>query len=922
MTQSNHKKSNRKRAHKNEWGKPLITSILFLLLFLVFNTEIIFLFDEFIIPVLSTVNEGIISSIVFSVLLMAIVVFWTKRFIRWYYVKPLHILLILLWCVIYLYYRFFTSDYNIIESELLFLGFSDIIGVVLTLWCITAIFVDLLFGKSIKRNKVRSKNDLELQAPHYSLEDDNPITRRDNDILGFGDDVDVLFNEICTRNNKTSFSIGITARWGDGKSSYINLLEEKLRQYDDYFIIIRFNPRYSSNDNIQSAFFELLFSQLSEYDSRFKNSFNDYLKVIDVMAENKYLSAILRTTRLFNREDEKDKINSAIKRLNKRIVVIIEDLDRLMKDEIVEVLKLIDGNAAFDNLIFISAYDKKRVNTLLESNDEQAPYSDKFFTRERPLPLRFPKLLLNYLITNIVRDLPLKNEEVEEIKHSIISDASFFTSYLKNLRDVKRYINLVKPPLSRIYKEVKIRDFLLIELVKFKYQDEYRTLYEQNYHKDSETNFKRKIIIDGLEDQFKSKDILKVLFPADGNSSYRSINSVGGFSIYFQEHLFERISNKQLSSMFEMDKDFRALINEILNNNGWNQLNEYLGSLNTLSLQSWDAVVRYIDIYIYLSAHYNENLYSILNVGILLEKRVVERLCKKFEISIDNYKSTLYHKLTGGNNEYPYKIVKQQLWAYKSGEIRHELVLTENDLLVILKNSLKDLIKNNPDYTALHNNILRACISFIDPNSKKVTLDTEACEMVLHSIESKPDEYINDFVFLAGVSSSPDWNSVTCDPFWRQIFLSAENLKDFIFNEKLDGLHNIKRVRNFWTIFEANNYEPIEFQDQGPVQAKIDSDLVTERKLLDEILNIESVVNSITISQDSFVDAYKVLKDSLERLDSNTLYIKKNGDVRKSIFQKREELKLFRDSEPLEITPEILGKIKTFENYLNEHLMR
>ncbi len=876
MTQSNHKESNRKRAHKNEWAKPLITSILFLLIFLVFNTEIIFLFDEFIIPVLSTVNEGIIPSIVFSVLLMAIVVFWAKRFIRWYYVKPLHILLILLWCVIYLYYRFFTSDYNIIESELLFLGFSDIIWVVSTLWCITAIFVDSLFGKIIKRNKVRSKNDLELQAPHYSLEDDNPITRRDNDILGFGDDVDVLFNEICTRNNKT----------------------------------------------FQSAFFELLFSQLSEYDSRFKNSFNDYLKVIDVMAENKYLSAILRTTRLFNREDEKDKINSAIKRLNKRIVVIIEDLDRLMKDEIVEVLKLIDGNAAFDNLIFISAYDKKRVNTLLESNDEQAPYSDKFFTRERPLPLRFPKLLLNYLITNIVRDLPLKNEEVEEIKHSIISDASFFTSYLKNLRDVKRYINLVKPPLSRIYKEVKIRDFLLIELVKFKYQDEYRTLYEQNYHKDSETNFERKIIIDGLEDQYKSKDILKVLFPADGNSSYRSINSVGGFSIYFQEHLFERISNKQLSSMFEMDKDFRALINEILNNNGWNQLNEYLGSLNTLSLQNWDAVVRYIDIYIYLSAHYNENLYSILNVGILLEKRVVERLCKKFEISIDNYKSTLYHKLTGGNNEYPYKIVKQQLWAYKSGEIRHELVLTENDLLVILKNSLKDLIKNNPDYTALHNNILRACISFIDPNSKKVTLDTEACEMVLHSIESKPDEYINDFVFLAGVSSSPDWNSVTCDPFWRQIFLSAENLKAFIFNEKLNGLPNIKRVRNFWSIFEANNYEPIEFQNQGPVQAKIDSDLVTERKLLDEILNIESVVNSITISQDSFVDAYKALKDSLERLDSNTLYIKKKGDVRKSILQKRDELKLFRDSEPLEITPEILGKIKTFENYLNEHLRR
>lgn len=289
-------------------------------------------------------------------------------------------------------------------------------------------------------------------------------------------------------------------------------------------------------------------------------------------------------------------------------------------------------------------------------------------------------------------------------------------------------------------------------------------------------------------------------------------------------------------------------------------------------------------------------------------------------ISIDDYKSTLYDKLIGGNNEYPYEIVKQQLWAYKSGELRHELVFSEDQLLIILKKSLKNLIKNNPGYTPLHNNILRACIAFIDPTSKKVTLDVEACEMVLHSIESNPNEYINDFVYLAGVSSSPDWNSITCDPFWRQIFLSAENLKDFIFNEKLDALPNIKRVRNFWSIYEANSYEPIEFQEQGPVQAKIDSDLVAERKLLDEILEIETLVNSIAISPDSFVAVYKVLKDSLERLSSNTLYIKKNGDVRKSILKKRDELKLYRESEPLKITPEIIDKIKSYEDYLDERL--
>lgn len=900
---------------KIEWTKAIITQLFVLFLFIALNAEIMGWFDEYILPTLSSMNEGPISSIIFGAISLYTIIFWINRFRYHYYVKPVYVLSSINISSVYWFYRLFTDEYVVTESDIFHLGFSDIIFCGLFLFGITSLLVDLIELDEPASNETQNEDKA-------SLLEDKPITKREQDRLGFGDEVDTLYQRIIERETTTALSIGINARWGDGKSSFINLMEEKFLQNKDRFIVIRFNPRYSTNDTIQSAFFEKLYSELSKYDSRFKSSFNDYLKVIDVMTDNKFLSALFQTSTLFNRDSEKSRINEAIKRLKKRIIVIIEDLDRLTGDEIVEVLKLIDGNAAFDNLIFISAYDKGRINSLLESSDECTAFSDKFFTWERPLPLRSSQLLLDFLIPSLTSGLTFNDEEIEDINSSIIANSSFFTLYLKNLRDVKRYINLVKPSLGRIYREVKIRDFLLIELVRYKYPEEHRTLYEQNSHKDSETNFERKIIIDGLEEQYNSKDILKILFPNDGKSSYRSINSVGGFSIYFQEHLFERVSNEKLSLMFKNEQDYKALINEVLNNQGWNQLNEYLGSLNTLSLQSWNAVVRYIDIYLYLSAYYKETTYSTINIGVLLEKRVAERLCKKFNIDINDYKSILYHKLIGSNNEYPYEIAKQQLWSYKSGELRHELVLTETELLIILKNSLKDLIKNNPDYTALHNNILRSCISFIDPNSRKVTLDAEACEIVLHSIQRKPDEYINDFVFLEGVSSSPDWNSITCDPFWRQIFLSEENLKDFVFNEKLNGVPNIERVRNFWSIFEMNNYEPIEFQNQGPVQAKIDADLVAERKLLDEILNIESVVNSITISQDSFVDAYKVLKESLERLDSNTLFIKKKVDVRNSILNKRDELKLFRDSNPLEITSEILDKIKYFEDYLNKHLRR
>lgn len=897
---------------RSEWMKSTMTQLFVLLLFISLNAEIMSWFDDYILPILSIVNEGIASSIIFMALCLAVIVFWFNRFKHHYYVKPLFVLSSISISSVYWYYRLFTSNYVIIASDLFHIGFSDIFFGGVFLFGLISLLVDFTAIKEPATN--------EINEGIIPLLEDIPISRKDQDVLGFGDEVDTLYQRIVEHKTTSALSIGINARWGDGKSSFINLMEEKFLQNKDRFIVIRFNPRYSTNNTIQSAFFENLYSVLSKYDARFKDSFNDYLKVIDVMADNKYLSALFHTSTLFNRENEKARINKAIMRLKKRIVIIIEDLDRLMADEIIEVLKLIDGNAAFNNLIFISAYDKNRINSLLETGDISNTYSDKFFTWERHLPLRSSKLLLNYLIPNLVSGLNFKNEEVDEIKNSIMTNSSLYNSYLKNLRDVKRYINLVKPSLNRIYKELKIRDFLLIELVRYKYPEEHRLLYEQNSHKDNELNFERKITIDGLEEKYQSKDILKLLFPANGDSSYRTINSIGGFSIYFQEQIFECVSNEQLNLMFDNGQDYRAIIKDILDNKGWNQLNGYLSSLNTFSFSNWDDVVRYIDIYIYLSAQYNERLYSTINVGVLIEKKVAERLCKQFEISMDNYKSTIYQRLIGGNNEYPYEIVKLQLWAYKKGEIRHELIFTENELLTILKNSLKELVKINPGYTALHRNILSACISFIDPTSKKVILDSEACEMVLGAIKSQPESYLNDFVFLAGVSSSPDWNSITCDPFWRQIFGSKDNIKDFIFDTKFDTLLNIDRVRNFWSIYEMNNYEPIEFQDQGPVQEKIDSNLVNERKLLNELLKIESDVNSIAISQDKIVNAYKVLKDALARLDSNTLYIKKNGDVRASIIKKRDELKLLRESEHLKITQEVLGKIQLYENFINEHL--
>ena len=64
--------------------------------------------------------------------------------------------------------------------------------------------------------------------------------------------------------------------------------------------------------------------------------------------------------------------------------------------------------------------------------------------------------------------------------------------------------------------------------------------------------------------------------------------------------------------------------------------------------------------------------------------------------------------------------------------------------------------------------------------------------------------------------------------------------------------------------------------------------------------------------------AYKILKESLKKLDNNTLYIKKRGDIKKLIIDKTNELKRIKESDSLEISQELYDKLQSFDDYIKQ----
>ena len=168
----------------------------------------------------------------------------------------------------------------------------------------------------------------------------------------------------------------------------------------------------------------------------------------------------------------KKKIDDTLKRLNKKIVIYIDDLDRLDSTELLEVMRLIRNTADFRNTFFVVAYDRNYVLNALEKHNpiNLQNYLDKIFQLEITLPY-FNKVILREKLSQLIS----KKWSIEDYSelHKIIINATQIDGWLDNMRDVTRLANAVLLNYSKLHEEVDFYDFLKIEVLRLKYPSVY-----------------------------------------------------------------------------------------------------------------------------------------------------------------------------------------------------------------------------------------------------------------------------------------------------------------------------------------------------------------------------------------------------------------------------------------------------------------
>lgn len=396
------------------------------------------------------------------------------------------------------------------------------------------------------------KNDISVpmqevapeQMEAQAIQNDVAIERECDDWLGFSSMVGLLFEDLSSLDlSGESLTMGIIAQWGKGKSSFINLLMNKVKEHGD--IIIRFNPRSSKNvSQIQEDFFDAFAKELSKYYIGFGFLLGRYTKHLGLLGQYEWTRPLESLLTLLLPEKDEQTINAALYSIGRRVYVVIDDLDRLTGEEIIEVLKLVDRNASFNNVVFVMAYDKEYINNALRTHLDHGldhSFIDKYVTWEVILPEIDSEVLMEkmrgYLEGHV---LWLSEEQQETVLEGWSYVEKIIIENLSSVRHLKRYANLTLHRYREVYSKVDAADFFVLSLLQYKHLAIYNNLLKHMYIELSDDYLSYRLPEEGLvlSEQLPSDALSlmqKIFFyiPTGRRDYSKLIRSVEAFPRYF-----------------------------------------------------------------------------------------------------------------------------------------------------------------------------------------------------------------------------------------------------------------------------------------------------------------------------------------------------------------------------------------------------
>ena len=325
------------------------------------------------------------------------------------------------------------------------------------------------------------------QMPYSS---DHPIQSREEDKFNRWPFAKRIADTLVERSDPQSLVIGIYGPWGDGKTSTLRLMRDSLTEHQDV-VTVDFNPwLFGSDEQLLRGFFATLAAAIGKVlptkKEQLGKALEDYgalLSPIGALLPGlgeaaKGLGRALSTVEL---DELRKRLESLLRETGKRIVILIEDIDRLDRREIQAVFKLVKLSASFDFTSYVLAFDDQMVAASLGESYGAggASAGRSFLEKIVQVPLHLPPpddLALRDLALAGVAEA-LRSSDIT-LSHGHIQ--AFLQHFLQGLapmletpRQAKLYANALMFALPLLKGEANPVDHLLIEGVRVLYPSLY-----------------------------------------------------------------------------------------------------------------------------------------------------------------------------------------------------------------------------------------------------------------------------------------------------------------------------------------------------------------------------------------------------------------------------------------------------------------
>lgn len=286
------------------------------------------------------------------------------------------------------------------------------------------------------------------------------------DLLDRDNIINNLNNVITNCYTNEKFVIALEGTWGSGKTTILNNLKNILSK-QGIILIDDFDPwSHEDEKSLFRGMFDAFMKKIGiNFSIRRINKFlNTYMDTI--FYNSKYEKHYNILKKYYSNYDETIKIreiiNNYLKDNNKRILFIIDNIERAEKENIIFLFKLINNILNFQNTIYLLSFDDQIMKKIFNENlNIDYNYLKKIIQLEIKIP-EVDKFVMGDIVSKCINNL----FELYKIPQIEMEDITEISNSISDLRELKRYLNSIITFQYKANNYLNCTDVFLLEIIK------------------------------------------------------------------------------------------------------------------------------------------------------------------------------------------------------------------------------------------------------------------------------------------------------------------------------------------------------------------------------------------------------------------------------------------------------------------------